>query len=173
MIFICDFDPFEEKKYRYTFQGRCDEKEELLLGDEHYTIFLSTQGENADEVSQELITFLDYVKANLSESTQDFNDNYVRQLQESVKQVKKSREMGVRYMQLQELLRDERAEGIAIGRCEELAKNILFILQKRKMNPDESLRQAILSEQDLKYLEHLMDVTLEVKSLEEFVQKMR
>ena len=47
----------------------------------------------------------------------DFNDNYVRQLQESVKKVKKSREMGVRYMQLQELLKEERAE----GRREELA----------------------------------------------------
>ena len=106
VIFICDFDPFEEKKYRYTFQGRCDEKEELLLGDERFTIFLSTKGENTDEVSQELIAFLDYVKANLAESTQEFNDNYVRQLQDSVKQVKMSREMGVRYMQLQELLRE-------------------------------------------------------------------
>ena len=177
VIFICDFDPFEEKKYRYTFQGRCDEKEELLLGDERYTIFLSTKGENTDEVPQELITFLDYVKANLSESTQDFNDNYVRQLQESVKQVKKSREMGVRYMQLQELLKEERsearAEGIAIGRREELAKNILFTLGKRGMSPDESLRKSIASECDLEFLNKLMDAAFEVKSLDEFVQKMR
>ena len=177
VIFICDFDPFEEKKYRYTFQGRCDEKEELLLGDERFTIFLSTKGENRDEVSQELIAFLDYVKANLAESTQEFNDNYVRQLQDSVKQIKKSREMGVRYMQLQELLRDERAEGIAIGRTEgrreELAKNILFILEERKMSPDEFLRQAIMSEQDLEYLDKLKNLSFKVHSLEEFVQKMR
>ena len=173
VIFICDFDPFEEKKYRYTFQGRCDEKEELLLGDERFTIFLSTKGENRDEVSQELIAFLDYVKANLAESTQDFNDNYVRQLQDSVKQVKMSREMGVRYMQLQELLRDERAEGRTEGRREELAKNILFTLGKRGMNPDESLRKSIESEYDLEFLNKLMDAAFEVKSLEEFVQKMR
>ena len=129
------------------------------------------------------------MKANLAESTQDFNDNYVRQLQDSVKQVKMSREMGVRYMQLQELLRDERAEGIAIGRAEgrvegraegkvegrreELAKNILFILGKRGMNPDESLRKSIASEYDLEFLNKLMDAAFEVKSLEEFVQKMR
>ena len=181
VIFICDFDPFEEKKYRYTFQGRCDEKEELLLGDERFTIFLSTKGENRDEVSQELIAFLDYVKANLAESTQEFNDNYVRQLQDSVKQVKMSREMGVRYMQLQELLKEERsearAEGIAIGRTEgrreELAKNILFILEERKMSPDEFLRQAIMSEQDLEYLDKLKNLSFKVHSLEEFVQKMR
>ena len=68
--------------------------------------------------------------------------------------------MGVRYMQLQELLRDERAEGIAIGRVEgriegrreELAKNILFTLRKRGMNPDESLRQSVTSEYDLEFL---------------------
>ena len=181
VIFICDFDPFEEKKYRYTFQGRCDEKEELLLGDERFTIFLSTKGENKDEVSQELIAFLDYVKANLAESTQDFNDNYVRQLQDSVKQVKMSREMGVRYMQLQELLKEERsearAEGIAIGRTEgrreELAKNILFTLGKRGMNPDESLRRSIASEYDLEFLNKLMDAAFEVESLEEFVEKMK
>ena len=61
----------------------------------------------------------------MAESTQEFNDNYVRQLQDSVKQVKMSREMGVRYMQLQELLRDERAEGIAIGRAEGRAETTL------------------------------------------------
>ena len=84
-------------------------------------------------------------------------------------------------MQLQELLRDERAEGIAIGRAEgkvegrreELAKNILFILGKRGMNPDESFRKSIVSEYDLEFLNNLMDVAFEVKSLEEFVEKMK
>ena len=117
----------------------------------------------------------------MAESTQEFNDNYVRQLQDSVKQVKMSREMGVRYMQLQELLKEERsearAEGIAIGRTEgrreELAKNILFTLGKRGMNPDESLRKSIASEYDLEFLNKLMDAAFEVKSLEEFEQKMR
>ena len=72
-------------------------------------------------------------------------------------------------MQLQELLRDERAE----GRREELAKNILFILGKRGMNPDELLRKSIVSEYDLEFLNNLMDVAFEVKSLEEFVEKMK
>ena len=72
-------------------------------------------------------------------------------------------------MQLQELLRDERAE----GRREELAKNILFILEERKMSPDEFLRQVIMSEQDLEYLDNLKNLSFKVHSLEEFVQKMR
>ena len=108
----------------------------------------------------------------MAESIQEFNDNYVRQLQESVKQIKKSREMGVRYMQLQELLRDERAKGRTEGRREELAKNILFTLRKRGMNPDELLRKSIASEYDLEFLNNLMDAAFEVESLEEFVEKM-
>ena len=149
--------------------GRCDEKEELLLGDERFTIFLSTKGENRDEISQELIAFLDYVKANLAESTRDFNDNYVRQLQESVKQIKKSREMGVRYMQLQELLRDERAEGIAIGRAESL----IDILKNRGWNPDQTLQKKIMSEQNVEVLKHLSEIAIRVNSIEQFMQEMR
>lgn len=33
VIFICDFDPFGEKKYRYTFQNLCLENRELRLKD--------------------------------------------------------------------------------------------------------------------------------------------
>lgn len=149
--------------------GRCDEKEELLLGDERFTIFLSTKGENRDEISQELIAFLDYVKANLAESTRDFNDNYVRQLQESVKQIKKSREMGVHYMQLQELLRDERAEGIAIGRAESL----IDILKNRGWNPDQTLQKKIMSEQNVEVLKHLSEIAIRVNSIEQFMLEMK
>ena len=31
VIFICDFDPFGEKKYCYTFENRCCENQNLLL----------------------------------------------------------------------------------------------------------------------------------------------
>lgn len=33
MIFICDFDPFGGKKYRYTFTRRCEEDLELCLAE--------------------------------------------------------------------------------------------------------------------------------------------
>ena len=52
--------------------------------------------------------FLNYVKADLSESMGDFNDDYVRNLQESVRNIKSDREMGERYMLLKDLLKDER-----------------------------------------------------------------
>ena len=44
VIFICDFDPFDKKKYRYTFDSLCREDHDLLLEDGSHTVFLSTCG---------------------------------------------------------------------------------------------------------------------------------
>ncbi len=125
VIFICDFDPFGRKKYRYTQKKNCKEVQDLCMEDGAHTIFLSTKGENADEVPQELVCFLEYVGAPLSESDRDYEDEFVRKLQNAVQEVKASREMGARYMTFQELLNDERAqgraEGIAVGRSEGIA----------------------------------------------------
>ena len=87
------------------------------MEDGAHTIFLSTKGENADEVPQELVCFLEYVGAPLSESDRDYEDEFVRKLQSAVQEVKASREMGARYMTFQELLNDERAQGRAEERA--------------------------------------------------------
>ena len=61
IIVICDYDPYGMKKYCYTFESRCKEQPDLLLGDEVTKLFLSTKGENGDEVSKELVDFLHYI----------------------------------------------------------------------------------------------------------------
>lgn len=33
VIFICDFDPFFEKRYKYTFEMLCKENKKLRLND--------------------------------------------------------------------------------------------------------------------------------------------
>ena len=60
IVFICNFDPFGRKLYRYTFEPRCLE-EDFSLEDGTKRIFLSTVGENVKDVSVELICFLRYV----------------------------------------------------------------------------------------------------------------
>ena len=55
VIFICDFDPFGEGKYRYTKKSICKELPTLEMDDGAYTIFLSTMGTNEDEVPKELV----------------------------------------------------------------------------------------------------------------------
>ena len=82
-FFICDFDPFGDKKYKYTFCNICEEESAVDLGDERYTIFLSTRGENPQEVSESLVNFLKFVKADLKESKEESEDPFVRQLQKT------------------------------------------------------------------------------------------
>ena len=65
VIFVCDFDPFGEKRYCYTFENRCLENGKLPIGDGCRTIFLSTKGENPQEVSAGLVKFLYFVAADL------------------------------------------------------------------------------------------------------------
>ena len=50
VIFVCNFDPFGEGKYCYTFESRCVEETSLCMGDESKSIFLSTKGENAENI---------------------------------------------------------------------------------------------------------------------------
>ena len=61
VIFICDFDPFGERKYRYTFQMQCKESNQTPLEDGRRIVFLSICGENEDEISKELLAFLKFV----------------------------------------------------------------------------------------------------------------
>lgn len=117
VIFICDFDPFGEKKYQYTFENRCIEDLELSVRDGTKSIFLSTEGKNAEEVTGELVKFLEFVKEDKCDITQDYKDTFVKQLQDSIQRVKQNREMERQYMLLEDLLKEERkAEVIKIRR---------------------------------------------------------
>ena len=90
----------------------CREVPDLPYRDGSHTIFLSTYGENETEVPETLVNFLRYVRGILP----DPEDSYVKRLQDSVRQVKASREMEERFMVLQEMMRLEREEGRAEGR---------------------------------------------------------
>ena len=48
VIFVCDFDPFGEHLYCYTFGNECKENKNVKLDDGSCTIFLSTKGENEE-----------------------------------------------------------------------------------------------------------------------------
>lgn len=110
VIFICDFDPFGDGKYIYSFENRSKESINLNMGDGSRTIFLSTCGTNSEEVPQALVKFLNYVKADLVDCENDFDDTFVSKLQESVRWIKRSREKEAEFMTLEELLKEQRME---------------------------------------------------------------
>ena len=178
VIFICDFDPFGEEKYRYVFEMQCKESKHTNLEDGRTILFLNTHGKNESEVPKELVTFLKYVKADLAGSEEAFDDSYVEQLQNFIRKIKGSREMEERFMIFEEMLKEERAEGFAKGREEglqegriTLKETLLLFLQKFGDVPDEVLEQ-IQAQQDMEVLKNWMQTAFQSKTLEEFVQKM-
>ena len=175
VIFICDFDPFGKKKYRYTFTKQCEEEPGAQLQDGCKSIFLSTRGENDREVPGELVSFLNFVKADLSESETDFEDDFVEKLQDTIRRIKSNREMEERFMIFEEMLRDERAEGkaegIAEGKAEAVLEMLLELMKDLGEIPDE-LRNRITSEKDLETLKKWHRLAARSESLDEFLEKM-
>lgn len=132
VIMIMTFDLFGYGKYVYTFENRCKEVPGCSLGDGAAKIFLNTKGKNIDEVSEELIEFLDYVEHSTAETANKVKSARVKRMHERVCRVKLNEEVGVKYMQAWEEKYYEREEGREEGRiktlvtlvCKKLAKGM-------------------------------------------------
>lgn len=117
IIFICTFDPFGRKLYRYTFETRCLE-EDFPLEDGAKKIFLSTMGENENDVPEELVWFLRYVTNSTDDYVKQTGDLKLAKMHERIKALKQNRELEERYMQFEEMLKKERMAGYDAGRAE-------------------------------------------------------
>ena len=162
VIFVCDFDPFDKKRYCYTFRNICEEDPNVKLEDDSCTIFLSTKGENEDEVSQELVRFLKFVTADLKESEMDF--------QKTIRQIKTDREMGERYMIFEEMLREEKQEGREEGRLEATQEAVLELLKESGEIPCE-FQEKIRNLENLETLKALLKLAARADSLRAFEEK--
>ena len=140
-----------------------------------HTIFLSTCGENAEEISEPLLRFLKFVKANLKESTEDFGDDYIQRLQDTIRQIKSEREMEERYMILEQMLKDERREGrrqgLSEGEKRGIAKSLLSLLEVKFDSVPGELREKISSTQDFDILDSWFKIAAKAESMEEFRKK--
>ncbi len=163
VIFICDFDPFYDEKYCYTFENKCMENAKISMGDGSKTIFLNARGKNGDEVSKELVSFLQYVNADLTESTKDFQNDFVRQLQNSVQNIKEDRRMEEDYMLLTDMLKKERKEGKAEGKAEDI-----LILLEDIGQISETLREKVMNESDAPILQKWLKFAAKSETIEDF-----
>ena len=167
VIFLCDFDPFGEGKYRYTFRTTCEETKEVDLKDGRCIVFLNTRGINTEQVPKELVSFLKFVHADLKESQNDFQDDYVRQVQKSVTHIKESREMEERFMLLELLLKDERKE----AQLQEAIEMLRIVLEKFGKLPD-GLLEELYQQRDIEVIRSWMRTASRAQSLDEFISKM-
>ena len=171
VIFICDFDPFGQKKYLYEVESFCKNAPEALAADGNHSIYLNTRGENREEVSQALVRFLEFVKADLDDSMKDYGDEFVRSLQKSVEAVKESREMEGRYMLFEELLQEERAEGKEEGRAEGIIEVLLSILEDLGEISGE-LEGKIREETDPEIIKEWCRIAAKCESIPDFISQM-
>ena len=128
-------------------------------------IFATTDSQ--DMIKWKGVKFLKFVGAKPSDSEKDFEDAFIRRLQESIREVKASREMGARYMTFQELLKDEREAGKAEGKAEDL----LIFLQELGNVPDD-LKERIMAEKNLERLRKWVKLAILSESIDEFENKM-
>ncbi|MBC5712905.1 Rpn family recombination-promoting nuclease/putative transposase [Roseburia sp. BX1005] len=176
VIFVCDFDPFGDKKYRYTFEEICKETNRPLQNGRH-TIFLSTKGMNRSEVPEELVELLNYIGAGESVSSENYSDPYVRQLQKSVNDTKKSRKMEERFMMIEELMQEEYQAGKAEGREEGIAAGVdalkavvLEVLDMRNMLTD-TTKYLLEHTSDMETLKKMSHTAISCRNAEEFLKQ--
>ena len=115
IVVICGFDLYGYGLYRYTFDNRCKEIPDLVMGDECSKIILNTKGESEAGVDRALIDFLHYVEKSSEENVPEDCDERLKHLHKKVHQIKMSEEIGVSYMKMEERDRLIRAEGRAEG----------------------------------------------------------
>ena len=166
VIFICDFDPFGEGKYRYTLRMKCEESAEVKFVDGRTIVFLNTHGKNESEVPKELVTLLNYIREDVEGSEREFHDSYVERLQKFIREVKAAREMEERIKIFEEMLKDERAE----GRVEGCKETLLLYLQNLG-TVSETICDKIQSQQELEVLKQWTKMAFQAKTVEEFEEK--
>jgi len=97
VIFVCVFDPFDEKRKYYSFKNYCDDNKALELKDGTVKIFLYTQGK-VGTISDKLQEVFDYI------NTGKPTDSYTEQLHRDVKYFNSDPKRREKFMTLQDEL---------------------------------------------------------------------
>lgn len=138
-------------------------------------------------ISPGLAAFLDFVHADLKKSQEKTHDSYIKQLQESIQEIKVSREMGVRYVLFLEKLEEEYRDGYEAGERSGYEKGEKIGYDHGEKNARISIIRSILSEKGslISQLEehlkkasiHTLDtwvrIAIEAQNCEMFLQKIQ
>lgn len=96
-------------------------------------------------------------------------DVYVTRLQDSIRLIKSSREMEDKFMTLQEVILDERAEAKAEGRVE----MILELLEDLGALPDEELAEKVMNEKRPEVLRRWLKLAARAASVGQFMEEIQ
>ena len=141
VIFICTYDPFGCQRYAYTFESLCREDSRIALGDAATKIVLNTKG-RVGEVSADLKELLRYMDGFAP------GDDYTRELDEAVTEIRKDEKWRLEYMVLAERDRNSRRLG-------ERTKSVSLVRRSRnRFNADELASVYYI---DLKAVQAILD----------------
>ena len=184
VIFICDFDPFDDELYVYSIRNICKENEKEVE-DGTQTIWLSTKGKNKEDTPKELVDFLEYVgDASKKGEKKDTYEGFAKELEERIRAIKKNRDWEAKFMLLQEMIKEERQEAFSEGKAEGEKEGKIEGKKEGKMEAlidllsifEEKIPADILerlqSEKDTDTLTKWLKAAAKAKNLEEFIQKM-
>lgn len=107
---------------------------------------------------------------------ENVTDEGLERLHHSVEGIRSNSVIGVKYMQMWEIIelekKESRAEGKAEGRTEGKVESILELLEETGVIPD-SLKQIILSQKDMDILNKWLKLSANVKTIDEFMEKIK
>lgn len=144
IIFICPFPILNEGRHKFTFRNRCDEDRNIALKDGAVKILLSTKG-TMNDVEPDVKKFLDYVNGVLS------NDEFVQEIDQEIKKLKKDKAKGLSYMTYEMKIREERKEGYKKGQKETEMRVALTGL-KKGMSLSDIIEFSNLTEPEIRNL---------------------
>jgi len=113
VIFICDYDPFGQGRYIYTFQNRCDQDHKLLFGDEAVKVVVNVNGSKG-RISKELKEAILYL------GKQKVTGTYSQELDDAVKELKENEEARQEYMTWATYGAEQKAAGKRINKVEQI-----------------------------------------------------
>lgn len=184
VIFICNFDPFGQKLYQYTFSMQCEERD-ISLNDGVKRIFLSTKGENTNEVPRILIDFLGYLNDSTDSYVKESSNEKLEEIHKRVTELKKNRDVEARYMHylyVDKLIEEKentlKEKENALIEAENAAREAENVIKEMVYELIESLgiipkkvRDRIEEEKDIKILKLMHRTAMKADSVEQFVEQ--
>ena len=132
ILFICTFDPFGEGRYCYTFQNRCDESPELLLGDGTKKIFFNTKSRE-QEIPESVKRLFNYIE------TGNIGNALTEQIENAVIDVKGREDIEMGFWSVKCHDDDIRDEGREEGREESLVISIRNLMETMAWTADQAM----------------------------------
>ena len=131
VIFFMLQDPFGEDAPIYTFENRCYEEPELVLGDGTKKIFVNANSVH-DIMNQDVRALLDYMCG--KEPTSELTNK----IEKRIAQIKRNEHWKGEFMTLYEHYQIERSEGREEGRAEGLAEAVDRLIAKKQLDVAEA-----------------------------------